>query len=177
MPQPTAGQFAIVCSELSLGQTARGSRRGCLSANASGRVCDVCGDACGADEVRRQPGRDLADAGRHGHVSVLRWPLARRRWQAEVIFSSRALSVAPFIIGGLLYSINPQTVDLLFTDPTGNKLLAYAVGFGADRALRDPLDDQKGDDAMTAGLSLVAFAIAAATAAFLLIIREIHFVR
>jgi tight adherence protein C len=36
------------------------------------------------------------------------------------------------------------------------------------------LDDQKGDSAVTAGLSLVALAIAAATATFVLIIREIH---
>ena len=46
----------------------------------------------------------------------------------EVIFSSRALSLSPVIIGGLLYMINPKTIDMLFTDPTGNKLLAYAVG-------------------------------------------------
>ena len=45
---------------------------------------------------------------------------------AEVIFSARALSFAPFIVGGLLYSINPQTIDLLFYDPTGRTLLAYA---------------------------------------------------
>ena len=45
---------------------------------------------------------------------------------AEVIFSSRALSVAPFFAAGLLYSVNPQLVDLLFTDPTGRRLLAYA---------------------------------------------------
>src|SRR5207248_1355253 len=44
----------------------------------------------------------------------------------EVIFSSRALSCAPVIVGGLLYWINPQTVDLLFYDPTGRRLLAYA---------------------------------------------------
>lgn len=46
----------------------------------------------------------------------------------EVIFSSRALSLAPLIVGGLLYWINPQTIDLLFHDPVGNKLLAYAIG-------------------------------------------------
>src|SRR5262245_65786899 len=45
----------------------------------------------------------------------------------EVIFSSRALSCAPVIVGGLLYWINPSTVDLLFYDPTGRKLLTYAV--------------------------------------------------
>jgi tight adherence protein B len=45
----------------------------------------------------------------------------------EVIFSSRALTISPLIAGGLLYAANPQNVDLLFYDPTGNKLLAYAV--------------------------------------------------
>jgi tight adherence protein B len=46
---------------------------------------------------------------------------------AEVIFSARALSVMPLLVGGLLYKINPETVDLLFSDPIGRKLLAYAV--------------------------------------------------
>ena len=46
----------------------------------------------------------------------------------EVIFSARALSLAPVITGGLLYMANPQSVDLLFRDPTGIKLLAYAAG-------------------------------------------------
>jgi tight adherence protein B len=46
---------------------------------------------------------------------------------AEVIFSSQALSYAPVIVAGLLYWINPRSIDLLFYDPTGNKLLAYAV--------------------------------------------------
>jgi tight adherence protein C len=36
------------------------------------------------------------------------------------------------------------------------------------------LDDQKGDSTLTAGLGLVTLAIAAATATFVLIIREIH---
>lgn len=45
----------------------------------------------------------------------------------EVIFSSRALTCAPVVIGGLLYLINPQSVDLLLFDPQGNVLLAYAA--------------------------------------------------
>jgi tight adherence protein B len=44
----------------------------------------------------------------------------------EVIFSSRALSVSPVVVGGLLYMVNPQMVDLLFTDPSGRKLLLFA---------------------------------------------------
>jgi tight adherence protein B len=46
----------------------------------------------------------------------------------EVIFSSRALTAAPFIIGGLLYLAAPSSLDMLFHDPFGNKLLAYAIG-------------------------------------------------
>ena len=65
MPQPTAGQFATVCSELSSGETSRGSSRRCLSANASGRVWNLCGDPCSPDEVRWQFDRNLADTGRH----------------------------------------------------------------------------------------------------------------
>jgi len=46
---------------------------------------------------------------------------------AEVIFSSRALSCAPVIVGGLMYWLSPQSIDLLFYDPTGRTLLAYAI--------------------------------------------------
>jgi tight adherence protein B len=46
---------------------------------------------------------------------------------AEVIFSSKALSCAPVIVGGLMYWLSPQSIDLLFYDPTGRTLLAYAV--------------------------------------------------
>jgi tight adherence protein B len=45
----------------------------------------------------------------------------------EVIFSARALTCAPFVVGGLLYLLNPRMMSLLFTDPTGKMLLAYAV--------------------------------------------------
>ena len=36
--------------------------------------------------------------------------------------------MAPFIMGGLLYYTSPQSNTVLYTDPTGNKLLAYALG-------------------------------------------------
>ncbi len=65
MPQPTAGQFAIVCSELSSRETSGGSCRRRLSANASGGVWIFCGDTWGPDEVGRRFGRNLADIGRH----------------------------------------------------------------------------------------------------------------
>ena len=65
MPQPTAGQFAIVCSELSSGEASRGSCRRHLSANASGGVRYLCGDPCSPDEVRWPFDRNLGDTWRH----------------------------------------------------------------------------------------------------------------
>jgi tight adherence protein B len=44
----------------------------------------------------------------------------------EVIFSARALTLSPFIVGGVLYKINPEMIDLLFIDPTGRKMLTFA---------------------------------------------------
>jgi tight adherence protein B len=35
--------------------------------------------------------------------------------------------LAPFLVSGIFYIINPQVIDLLFIDPIGRKLLVYAV--------------------------------------------------
>src|SRR4029077_11522853 len=37
----------------------------------------------------------------------------------EVIFSSRALSAPPLLVGGIFYWISPESISLLFSDPTG----------------------------------------------------------
>jgi tight adherence protein B len=126
MPQPTAGQFAIICSELSLGRPPEEAledvyRRTQLAEygmfavtlavqmKSGGRLSETLQTL--ADTVRQR----VALAARAKALA------------GEVIFSSRALSCAPLIVGGLLYWINPQTVDLLFYDPTGRMLLAYAI--------------------------------------------------
>lgn len=44
-----------------------------------------------------------------------------------MIFSARALSCAPFVVGGLLYLTNPKMFTLLFTEHTGQLMLAYAL--------------------------------------------------
>jgi tight adherence protein B len=125
MPEPTAGQFAIICNELNLGRPIEEAMEDvyrrtevaeygffavtlAVQMKAGGSLCDTLQTL--ADTVRQRVGmadRATAMAG-------------------EVIFSSRALSVSPLVVGGLLYLINPQMVDLLFTDPTGKKLLAFA---------------------------------------------------
>jgi tight adherence protein B len=125
MPQPTAGQFASICNELSLGRPVEEAMEDvyrrtevaeygffavtlAVQMKAGGSLCDTLQTL--ADTVRQRVGmadRATAMAG-------------------EVIFSSRALSVSPLIVGGLLYMVNPQMIDLLFTDPTGKKLLAFA---------------------------------------------------
>jgi tight adherence protein B len=126
MPEPTAKQFAIVCSELNLGRQPEEAVEGIY------RRTQVAEYAMFAVTlaVQLKSGGSLAETLQTlGETVTQRVALAARAkaLAGEVIFSSRALSCAPVIVGGLLYWINPQTIDLLFHDETGNKLLAYAV--------------------------------------------------
>jgi tight adherence protein B len=126
MPQPTAGQFAIVCSELNLGRPPEEAveaiyRRTLVAEYAMFAVTLA---------VQLKSGGSLAETLQTlGETVRQRVALAARAkaLAAEVIFSSRALSAAPLVVGGLLYLISPQSVDMLFHDPVGNILLAYAV--------------------------------------------------
>jgi len=126
MPQPTAGQFAIVCSELSLGRPPE------EAVEAIYRRTQVAeyGMFAVTLAVQLKSGGSLAETLQTlGDTVGQRVALAARAkaLAGEVIFSSRALTCAPLVIGGLLYWINPQSVDLLFHDPVGNMLLTYAV--------------------------------------------------
>jgi tight adherence protein B len=126
MPQPTAGQFAIVCSELSMGRPPEEAveavyRRTQVAEYAMFAVTLAVQMKSGGGLTETL--QTLADTVRQRVALAAR----AKALAGEVIFSSRALSCAPFIVGGLLYATNPQTVDLLFYDPTGNMLLAYAV--------------------------------------------------
>jgi tight adherence protein B len=126
MPQPTAGQFAIVCSELSLGRPPEEAVEAIYQRT---QVAEY-GMFAVTLAVQLKSGGSLAETLQTlGETVSQRVALAARAkaLAAEVIFSSRALTGAPLIIGGILYTINPDSVDLLLTDPTGNKLLAYAV--------------------------------------------------
>jgi tight adherence protein B len=126
MPQPTAGQFAIVCSEVGLGRAPE------EAVEAVYRRTQVPEYAMFAVTlaVQMKSGGSLAETLQTLGETVSQRVAVAARAKAlagEVIFTSRALTAAPLIVGGLLYSINPQSVDLLLYDTTGNKLLAYAV--------------------------------------------------
>src|SRR5438309_6672480 len=126
MPQPTAGQFAIVCSEVSLGRPPEEAVEAVYQRT---QVVEY-GIFALTLAVQLKSGGSLAET-----LQILADTVSQRvalaaRAKAlagEVIFSSRALSLAPLIVGGLLYLVNPQSIDLLFYDPTGNMLLAYAI--------------------------------------------------
>jgi tight adherence protein B len=127
MPQPTAGQFAIVCSEITMGRPPE------EAVEAVYRRTQVAEYAMFAVTlaVQLKSGGSLAETLQTlGETVTQRVALAGRAkaLAGEVIFSSRALSCAPLIVGGILYKANPASIDLLFYDPTGNMLLAYAVG-------------------------------------------------
>ena len=125
-PQPTAGQFATVCSELSLGRPPEEAVEGIYQRT---QVAEYAFFAVTLG-VQMKAGGALAETLQTlGETVRQRVMLAARAkaLAAEVIFSARALSIAPFFAVGLLYWVNPPLVDLLFTDPTGKKLLAYAL--------------------------------------------------
>ncbi|MHC2463533.1 type II secretion system F family protein [Bradyrhizobium embrapense] len=126
MPQPTAGQFAIVCSELSFGRSPE------EAVEAVYRRTGVAEYAMFAVTlaVQLKTGGSLAETLQTlGETVRQRVALAQRAkaLAGEVIFSSRALTAAPVIVGGLLYMINPPSVDLLLYDPVGHMLLAFVV--------------------------------------------------
>ena len=126
MPQPTAGQFAIVCSEVSLG---RPPEEAVEAVYRRTQVTEY-GIFAVTLAVQLKSGGSLTETLQTlGDTVRQRVALAARAkaLAGEVIFSSRALSLSPIIVGGLLYLINPVTVDLLLYDPTGNRLLAYAA--------------------------------------------------
>jgi tight adherence protein B len=126
MPQPTAGQFAIVCSEVTMGS----SPEEAVEAVYRRTQVTEYGIFAVTLAVQLKSGGSLTETLQTlGDTVTQRVALAARAkaLAGEVIFSSRALSLSPFIVGGLLYAINPQTVDLLIYDPTGNTLLAYAA--------------------------------------------------
>jgi tight adherence protein B len=127
MPQPTAGQFAIVCSEMNMGTPADEAMEAVFQRT---QVAEYAMFAVTL-AVQLKSGGSLAETLQTLADTVTQRVAMAGRAKAlagEVIFSSRALSLAPVIVGGLLYLVNPQSIDLLFTDPTGNTLLAYAVG-------------------------------------------------
>jgi tight adherence protein B len=126
MPQPTAGQFALVCSEVALG---RPPEEAIEDVYRRTQVAEY-GIFAMTLAVQLKSGGSLSETLQTlGDTVSQRVAMAARAkaLAGEVIFSSRALSCAPLIVGAVLYWVNPQSVDLLFSDPTGNMLLAYAV--------------------------------------------------
>jgi tight adherence protein B len=125
MPQPTAGQFAIVCSEMALGRPPEEAMEGVYQRT---QVAEY-GFFAVTLGVQMKSGGGLAETLQTlGDTVRQRVAMAARAkaLAAEVIFSSRALALAPFIVGGLVYMVNPRLVDLLYTDPLGRKLLVFA---------------------------------------------------
>ncbi|UFX42824.1 type II secretion system F family protein [Bradyrhizobium sp. 41S5] len=126
MPQPTSGQFAIVCSELNMGRSPEEAVEEIYQRT---QVPEYAMFAVTL-AVQLKTGGSLAETLQTlGETVSQRVALAARAkaLAGEVIFSSRALTFAPLVVGGLLYWINPQSIDLLLFDPEGNVLLAYAA--------------------------------------------------
>ncbi|QOZ26347.1 type II secretion system F family protein [Bradyrhizobium sp. CCBAU 51753] len=126
MPQPTAGQFAIACSELNLGRPPEEVVEGIYRRTG---VTEY-GIFAVTLAVQLKSGGSLAETLQILAETVRQRVAMAARAKAlagEVIFSSRALIAAPFIVGAVIYSLNAEMIDVLFYDPFGNSMLAYAV--------------------------------------------------
>ncbi|WP_248313079.1 type II secretion system F family protein [Bosea sp. F3-2] len=126
MPQPTAGQFAVAVSEMGLGAPLEDALEGIRERTGVAEY----GFFAVTLAVQAKAGGNLSETLRTLSDTVRQRVTLAGRAKAmagEVIFSSGALSLAPWIIGSGLYLLNPRLVDLLFTDPTGQRLLAYAI--------------------------------------------------
>lgn len=126
MPQPTAGQFAIVCNELSLGRAPEEAIEAVYHRTLVAEYAMFAVTLA----VQMKSGGSLAETLQNlGETVRERVALAARAkaLAGEVIFSSRALTAAPLVAGSVLYMISPQSVDMLFFDPIGRMLLAYAI--------------------------------------------------
>jgi tight adherence protein B len=126
MPEPTAGQFDLVCKELALGKAPEDALE---LIHQRTHVAEY-GMFAVTLAVQLKSGGSLAETLQTlGDTVRQRVGLAARAkaLAAEVIFSARALTAAPFVVGGLFYLTNPRGIDMLFTDPFGRMLLAYAI--------------------------------------------------
>lgn len=126
MAEPTAGQFAIVCNELGLGRAPEEAIEAVYRRTGLAEY----GIFAVTLAVQLKSGGSLSETLQAlGETISQRVALAARAkaMAGEVIFSSRALSFAPLIIGGILYKLSPQSIEPLFRDPIGNNMLAYAV--------------------------------------------------
>jgi tight adherence protein B len=126
MPEPTAGQFAIVCSEMNLGRPPAEAIEAVYERTQVAEYAIFSVTLA----VQLKSGGTLSETLQTLADTVTQRVALAARAKAlagEVIFSSRALSVAPLIVGGLLYLMSPESIEVLFTDPTGKKLLAYAI--------------------------------------------------
>jgi tight adherence protein B len=126
MQEPTREQFRIVCDEIRVGKTPDDALEGVYKRFGIAEY----GMFAVALSVQMKSGGSLSETLLSIADTVRqRVTLAQRAkaLAAEVIFSSRALTAMPFVVGSFLYWINPRMVDMLFTDPTGHILLAYAI--------------------------------------------------
>jgi tight adherence protein B len=126
MPEPTAEQFAIVCSELALGRPPEEAiedvfRR--TEVAEYGFFAVTLGVQTKAGGSLAGTLQTLADTVRERVALAAR----AKALAGEVIFSSKAISVSPVIIGGLVYLTNRPMLDVLFNDPFGKKLLAFSA--------------------------------------------------
>jgi tight adherence protein B len=81
--------------------------------------------------IQRETGGNLAEIlGNISHIIRGRLKLAAqvRVLSAEGRMSAWILGLLPFVVGGTMVLLNPGYIKILWTDPSGLRILRYAAG-------------------------------------------------
>ena len=125
-PQPTAGEFALVANQLSIGEPLETA----ILAMARHAGLPEYRFFSTALTLQSKAGGALSGT-LEGLADLIRKRLAVKErahaLAAEAKMSIYVLSALPFVIGGALTAVNPGYESLMITDPIGNKVLFAAV--------------------------------------------------
>ena len=127
MQEPTGEQFRMVCAEIRVGKSPDDALEGVyhrVGLAEYGMFAVALGVQMKSGGSLSETLLSIAETVRQRVAMAAR----ARALASEVIFSSKALTGMPFVVGAFLYWINPSMLDMLFSDPTGHILLAYAFG-------------------------------------------------
>ena len=174
MPQPTAGQFAIICSELALGRPPEEAVEGVYRRT---QVAEY-GFFAVTLAVQMKSGGGLAETlqtlGRHRASARCAGCSCEGSGRRGDLFCTSAFIRALHCRRVTLLDQSAEQLISCSTDPTGRKLLAYAGASVLIGNLVIRWMIRREYSTMTSGLGLAALAIAAATVTFVLIIHELH---
>ncbi len=125
-PQPIATEFQRTFNEVNVGMPIQQA----MSGLAERIDCSDMRYFAVSVVINREIGGDLSGLLKGVAVLIrerLKLKLTIRSLTAEARASAWVLGLLPFVLGGLLFMMNPNYLDPLLNDPSGRKMLVYGL--------------------------------------------------